>query len=36
MNIEGWILALGFLFGFLAGVRDVLSDYRGLDWGAFA
>lgn len=36
MSIEGWILVLGFFFGFLAGVRDVLHDYRGMEWGDFA
>ena len=36
MSIESWILALGFFFGLLAGVRDILSDYRELPWGDFA
>jgi hypothetical protein len=36
MSIEGWILVLGFFFGFFAGVRDILADYRELAWGDFA
>lgn len=36
MSLSGWILVLGFFFGFLAGARDVLWDYQELEWEDFA